>query len=133
MKPGKILHIAIAIALMVSTIGVVINKHYSGGELFSTALFIGAESCCVSNCCHQQPVSDCSEESDYFRLATNYIIPINTKSTYVQSVDVLDFETFNSISYNLSNNTEAAILALCIFKPPPKTIDIPVLFHSLLI
>lgn len=40
----------------VLTVGITVNKHYSGGELFSFAIFGEPESCCadVCNCCDEE-------------------------------------------------------------------------------
>ncbi len=52
----RIFSIGLAFLLLISTVGVTINKHYSGGELYSVALFVHADSCCEvdCNCCHDE-------------------------------------------------------------------------------
>lgn len=130
MKPGKIIHLLVACILLVSTIGVVINKHYSGGELFSTALFVEAQSCCVTACCHQEPMSDCAEESDYFRLVADYIIPVNSETDFD---DIPNYITYSYSGGHLYSIYIDENLTPLVIKPPPKIIDIPILFHSLLI
>lgn len=43
-------HIILVFILVVVTMGVTINKHYSGGTLYSISLFFEAESCCERDC-----------------------------------------------------------------------------------
>ena len=88
MKPGKIIHLIVAFVLLVSTMGVVINKHYSGGELFSTALFVEAESCCSSSCCHSMPMEGCHEELEYHKLEVDFTIPDNSASLTSSTLDL---------------------------------------------
>lgn len=134
MKLGKIIHLFSAFVLLFSTIGVVVNKHYSGGELFSTALFVEAESCCSSSCCHEQPMSGCAEEADYYRLIADYVIPIKSESPILDSNDfkLLAFD-IGFLNVGLNSNKFVENLALQIVDPPPIIIDLPILFHSLLI
>ncbi len=44
----KVINILVSIVFLISFIGININKHYSHGELYSTALFQEAESCCAA-------------------------------------------------------------------------------------
>ena len=53
--------------LLISTAGVSVNKHYSGGELFSTALFVEADSCC------EIPCGCCEESTDFFLVDADYL------------------------------------------------------------
>lgn len=43
----KVINIFVTIVFLISFIGININKHYSHGELYSTAIFQEAESCCA--------------------------------------------------------------------------------------
>lgn len=51
---------------LVVTLGFTINKHYSGGELFSFSLFGEPESCCAGVC------SCCDEESETVQFLADY-------------------------------------------------------------
>ena len=133
MKSRKIIHLFVAFVLLVSTIGVVINKHYSGGELFSTALFVEAESCCSSSCCHSMPMEGCHEELEYHKLDVDFTIPDNSASLTSSTLDISLFlinPKFTSEFYSdvIQNN-----IAFRDIKPPPKIGDLTVLFHSFLI
>ena len=134
MKLSKIVHLLVACILLFSTIGVVVNKHYSGGKLFSTALFVEAESCCETSCCCSKHDDDCAEEADYYRLIADYIIPENSENA---NFDVNDFTliaiNFGSLNIGLNSNVFFENLALRKVDPPPILIDLPILFHSLLI
>ena len=60
-------HIIMILLLLISTAGVSINKHYSGGELFSTAIFVEAESCC------ETPCGCCDEKSEQIKVEADYL------------------------------------------------------------
>ncbi len=64
----KTIHILFTIVFTVVTLGFTINKHYSGGELFSIAVYSEPESCCedVCNCC--------DEESETVQFLVDYTI-----------------------------------------------------------
>lgn len=66
MLTKKLGHIILVFLLLISTAGVSINKHYSGGELFSTALFLEADSCCETPCgCCDESTETIKVEADY--------------------------------------------------------------------
>ncbi|MCF8229043.1 MAG: hypothetical protein K9G58_13300 [Bacteroidales bacterium] len=59
--------IGLALLLVLSTIGVTVNKHYSAGELYSVALFGEADSCCEVDC------DCCHEESETYQVKDEFI------------------------------------------------------------
>lgn len=63
----KFIHIILSLLLMVSTMGITINKHYSNNELFSTTIFVEAEGCC------EIPLGCCHEESTFVQVKEDYI------------------------------------------------------------
>ena len=65
MKKG--FSIGLTVFMVVATIGITVNKHYSGGELYSVALFGEADSCC------EIPCDCCQEESETHQLKADYI------------------------------------------------------------
>jgi hypothetical protein len=70
MRIKKFGHILMILLLLISTAGVSINKHYSGGELFSTAIFTEAESCC------ETPCGCCKETSEFVQVKADYIASV---------------------------------------------------------
>jgi len=52
--------------LLFSTIGIVVEQHYSMGEIYDIAIFAQAESCCDTEC------GCCSEDSRLYRLQEEY-------------------------------------------------------------
>ena len=71
----KIIHILFTIVFTVVTLGFIINKHYSGGELFSLALFGEPESCCEDMC------GCCDEESETIQFLVYYTFTIDNFDT----------------------------------------------------
>ena len=128
----KVIHIAVSLLLMVSTTGVIINKHYSGGELFSASIFIDAKSCCETSCCHHEHRNNCHEESDYYKLSTEFTKPSTDELKLVYSnlsFDIADF----TISIPFTQHSNNSILKLPRIKAPPIADGLPVLYHSLLL
>lgn len=67
----RIIHIGFAIVFLTLSVGIIVNKHYSAGELYSIALFGEPESCC------DMPCDCCDDESDFYQLSGDYIFPNN--------------------------------------------------------
>jgi hypothetical protein len=58
------------VVFTVLTLGFTVNKHYSGAELFSMAIFSEPESCCADVC------DCCDEKSETIQFRTDYVFPI---------------------------------------------------------
>ncbi|PLX00222.1 MAG: hypothetical protein C0591_01615 [Marinilabiliales bacterium] len=71
----KIIHISFIFFFVIITLGFTVNKHYSGGELFSFAIFSEPESCCedVCNCC--------DEESETVQFLADYTFSLDSFDT----------------------------------------------------
>ena len=68
----KTIHILFTIVFTIVTLGFTINKHYSGGELFSIAIFSEPESCCAHAC------NCCDEESETVQFLVDYTFSIDS-------------------------------------------------------
>ncbi len=88
MQIKKFGHILMILLLLISTAGVSINKHYSGGELFSTAIFTEAESCC------ETPCGCCKETSEFMQVKADFIDSVFE----LQNITQLDL-LFSSIPF----------------------------------
>lgn len=128
----KVIHITVSLLLMVSTTGVVINKHYSGEELFSASFYIDAESCCETSCCHHEHQSNCHEESDFYKLSAEFTKPSTDDIKLDYSNLTFDVTGF-SISVSPLQDRGKNILKLPLTKGPPSIGGLPVLYHSLLL
>eukprot|EP01029_Cantina_marsupialis_P020903 TRINITY_DN4944_c0_g1_i1.p3 TRINITY_DN4944_c0_g1~~TRINITY_DN4944_c0_g1_i1.p3 ORF type:complete len:129 (-),score=14.32 TRINITY_DN4944_c0_g1_i1:261-647(-) len=67
MRTKQFGHIILVLLLLISTAGVSINKHYSGGELFSTAFFVEADTCC------ETPCGCCDESTEFIQVQSDYL------------------------------------------------------------
>ena len=129
----KVLHILVASLLLISTSGVIINKHYSGGELFSASLFVEAESCCETSCCQHEHKNNCSEESDFYKLIADFTL------TEVQDHEQHFHLLINPVGVELdwnntySHNASESVLKHPLYRPPPVRDDLTVLHLSLLL
>ena len=68
----KIAHILFVAVFTVLTVGITVNKHYSGGELFSFAIFGEPESCCADVC------NCCDEETQTIQFHADYVFSVDT-------------------------------------------------------
>ncbi len=81
----KVINILVSIVFLISFIGVNIHKHYSHGELYSTAIFQEAESCCsdmehcemtsTSATSNNQQQNDCSceDKTEIFKISDDFV------------------------------------------------------------
>ena len=67
----KIIHISFISFFVIITLGFTVNKHYSGGKLFSLAIFSEPESCCVGEC------DCCDEKSETIQFRVDYTFSID--------------------------------------------------------
>ncbi|MCB2206793.1 MAG: hypothetical protein KQH67_00740 [Bacteroidetes bacterium] len=67
----KTIHILFTLVFTVITLGFTINKHYSGGELFSFSIFGEPESCCADVC------NCCDEETQTIQFHADYVFSID--------------------------------------------------------
>lgn len=68
----RIIHIALALLLLVSTSGMTISKHYCGTNLEFVSILTTPESCCdIPGCCHNEEVK-VEIEDDYSVTSFNY-------------------------------------------------------------
>lgn len=99
-------HIILGFIIVVVTMGVTINKHYSGGNLYSISLFFEAESCCERDC------DCCSDESQTYKIDDDFLVTnisqpeipsmqlLASKKQLINTVLLSLFETQNKDFYN---------------------------------
>lgn len=99
-------HIILGVIIVVVTMGVTINKHYSGGNLYSISLFFEAELCCERDC------DCCSDESQTYKIDDNFLVTnisqpeipsmqlLASKKQLINTVLLSLFETQNKDFYN---------------------------------
>jgi hypothetical protein len=80
----KISHIVFSVLLLVSTMGMIISKHYCGGSLISTSVFNEAESCCGESDC-------CSNETDFYQVDEDYSLVAYSEIPITSEVDLIGF------------------------------------------
>ncbi|NOZ35486.1 MAG: hypothetical protein GXO80_09345 [Chlorobi bacterium] len=104
-----IAHITVSILILILTIGISINKHYSNGKLFSWSVLGDAETCDAginevcemqnmpNNCeTHKMQVTpentntscSCEDTSEYLHFDTDYTVPekINADNVFQQEI-----------------------------------------------
>jgi hypothetical protein len=69
----KLAYILFAVVFTVLTVGISISRHYSGGELYSFALYGEADSCC------EIPSDCCDNELDVIQFTADYVFSSSTE------------------------------------------------------
>ena len=81
----RVINILVSIVFLISFIGININKHYSHGKLYSTAIFQEAESCCTNmehcemtntsaSSNNQQEVDcSCEDKTETFKISNVFV------------------------------------------------------------
>ncbi len=78
----KFSHIIFSLLLLVSTMGLVISKHYCGDSFVSISFFTEGESCCkMGGCCHN--------ETDFYQVDEDFSI-----TTFLEIPDASEFNLF---------------------------------------
>ena len=107
----KISHIIIVLLLLVTTMGLTIDKHYCGTRLVSVGILNEAESCCDmdDDCCHN--------DTETFKLNVDYTYSqINTDFNQVPTE--LSALSFCYLSFFEGNTSD---VVFSIYIPPRKT------------
>jgi len=84
----KIFYISFLIFFSILTIGISINKHFSGGELYSFALFGEAKSCCDSPC------HCCNDETIVIQFSADYLFTTDNDLQVKTSITELFWDIF---------------------------------------
>lgn len=108
----KASHIILSMLLLISTVGLAISKHYCGGELISTSLFVEADACCDSDDC-------CKNETEVFQLDEDF--SVSTTLEIPESIQI-DLLAISLMVFNLTleENSTAEEFQLIDSPPPPK-------------
>ena len=110
----KVSHIILSSLLLISSIGMVVSKHYCGTTLVSIAVDKEADSCCGdADCCHN--------ENQYYNLEEDFSVPQISNVPVLAEFDILGFELMNEFltETHESKNTFPAFTDL----PNPPTIQ----------
>ena len=106
-KTGNII---LTLLVLCTTTGIIVNQHYSDGELYSTAAYSNPESCCETeeeenaNMCHEE--SKVYKVKDYFRASSSVTIQTYFTSV-IQTIDITELfnitaPVMNRAFYNFS-------------------------------
>ena len=79
----RISYILFAGIFALLTLGITINKHYSGGKLFSVTIFSEPESCCNGVC------QSCEVESETIQFLANYTFSNETFKLDMVEMDLI--------------------------------------------
>ena len=110
----KISHITFSFLLLVSTIGLVVSKHYCGDEIVSVSVFQEEEPCCDMGDC-------CSTESQTFQVKDDFSTPAITVLPLLAEIEILGHDLFGTeeVLNSEEDNSETFVAD----SPPPKTIQ----------
>jgi hypothetical protein len=107
-------HTILAFVLLVSTIGLVVSKHYCGAEMVAVSVFHEEEPCCDMGGC-------CKNETHTFQVKEDFSTPAITTLPILAEIEILGhdlFETAGIIESEI-DDPEPFIAN----SPPPKSIQ----------
>ena len=108
----KFSHIILSFLLLVSTIGMVVSKHYCDDSFVSTAVFHQAESCCGdSDCCHN--------ENSFYQVKDDFSAPALVAPPVLAEIDILGHDLFAEIFTRIPG-IKILTLKNSDSPPPPK-------------
>ncbi len=107
----KLSHIILASFLLISTVGVVVSKHYCSGSFVSVSLFHEAKSCCGdSDCCHN--------EDQFFKVNDDFSAPLIQDAPELTSNDIFGSGLFVP-DLDIIPETEKTVNFIDTSPPPP--------------
>ena len=109
----KISHIIFSLILLVSTMGLVISKHYCSGEMISVSVFHEEEPCCDMNGC-------CSNETHNYQVKDNFSTPVISTIPVLAELDILGHDLL-ALESLLTEPVQENTNIFTDFSPPPKT------------
>lgn len=108
----KFSHIILSSLLLVSTIGMVVSKHYCGDSFISSSVFHQAESCCGdSDCCHN--------ETSFYQVKDEFSAPAVVAPPVLAEIEILGHDLFAEILTTIPE-TEILSFEISDSPPPPK-------------
>lgn len=110
----KFSHIILSTVLLISTMGMVVSKHFCGDSFVSTAVFHQAKSCCEdSDCCHN--------ENSFYQVEHDFSSPVVISTPVLAELDILGHDLIEAglLLFTDTENTTP----LYADTPPPPTIQ----------
>src|SRR5690606_36269601 len=108
----KFSHIILSSLLLVSTMGMVVSKHYCGDSFVSSSVFQQAKSCCEdSDCCHN--------ENSFYQVKDDFSAPALAAIPVLAEIDILGHNLFAEILTRIPE-TEILSFEISDSPPPPK-------------
>ncbi|MCF6184458.1 MAG: hypothetical protein L3J56_07510, partial [Bacteroidales bacterium] len=102
--------------LLLSVIGITVNKHYSGNKLFSFSVFTEAESCCTGHC------NCCNNTSETYKLTDSFLKTdfesnpkpdiVNPFGYILSTNEIIPFLSENLVFSSTYSNTEYIVNTL---------------------
>ena len=107
-------HITLSLVLLISTMGMVVSKHYCGNEVVSVSINHASDSCCdMENCC--------STETHTYQVKDDFSSPVITTIPVLAELDILGHDLFEAEGLpELESEDPVSFLS---HSPPPKTIQ----------
>ncbi len=107
-------HLFMLFAVLLSTTGVSLHKHYSDGKFYSFALYTEAESCCESDC------DCCKDEVEFLLLDIDFLNSSQADTNFKESYTVNNhlFAVLNDSCFNSEFKSLDSKLILRNLSPP---------------
>ena len=99
---------------MVSTMGLMVSKHYCGGEMVSVSVYHEADSCCDMDGC-------CKNENHTYQVKDDFSSPVIASVPVLAELDILGHDLLET--EELQEFEAEDSLKFIDESPPPKTIQ----------
>jgi len=98
----NLVNIVMCFVVVTTTTGLVVNKHYSNGKLYSASLYSNPESCCVE----KDHNDSCHEETEILKITS----PLHSSSQktlvkFSSNLVKIDFEIRSVVELTVFHNT----------------------------
>ena len=107
-------HITLSLVLLISTMGMVVSKHYCGNEAVSVSINHPSDSCCDKGNC-------CSTEIHTYQVKDDFSSPVITTIPVLAELDILGHDLFEA--EGLPEPESENPVSFLAHSPPPKTIQ----------
>ena len=117
-KLKRFYYILFAFVFTILTVGASVSKHYSGGELYSVALYGEADSCCED----QDNCECCDDESEIIQFNADYVFSISSILDHnITSIDLFADYTLSVLSLDDEISHNRRIFYRTDIHPPRET------------
>jgi len=124
----KTINIFLIIIFLTTTTGIVVNKHFMRGELYSISLFVETDGCCPSmnmmggcmSCCENETVVIKNENTIFNNGIPNLEVKLKD---IAKGMDLSFLSIFSEYLTNSKISNKISKSKYWVYRPPPKLLE----------